>query len=422
MWKKLTLILSIALALLLLETNPTGAQTDPPPEGTPEVRTGEVKGTIVNRSPGSSVPESVAVMLHIWDQNYMGKGMLHGQSAPDGSFHFTEVTFEPNLVYAVMANYEGATYYSDFVTLNGEETSLEFEVPIYDTTTDLSHAQLDQVHILFFFNQGGVEVREVYVLSNLGDFTVKDAVLLDDGLPATLKFPLPENAANVSFDSNDNDRFVQYPGGFADSSPLVPGNGSNQIMVSYVLPYDNKLSYTFTPPLATDGVKFLVFQDPNIKLEGDELVFDGAQTMQDGTTFDVYSHDWLQPNETVKVTISGRPTTIFAPELEDEETTSLALRTFDPRIGIGGIILGLALIIVGVMWWRKVAAGDDEDIEDILDLQDDLHDLVAEMVQLDHTRQSGELSAEEYEQRRADLLQQGRILLMEESPPLPDQK
>lgn len=416
MWNKLILILSLALALLLLVTNPTSAQTDAPPEGTPEGRTGEVKGTIVNRSPGASVLESMAVMLHTWDQNYMGKGMLHGQSAPDGSFHFIEVIFEPNLLYAVMANYEGSTYYSDIVVLNGEETSLEFEVPIYDTTTDLTHAQLDQVHILFFFNQGGLEVTEVYILSNLGDYTVKDAVLLDDGLPATLKFPLPENAANVTFDSNDNDRFVQYPGGFADSSPLVPGDRSNQIVVRYVLPYENKLSYTFTPPLATNGVKFLVLKDPNINIEGDELVFDGEQTMQDGMTFDVYSQDPLQTNENVNVTISGEPTTIFESEMEAGEKTSRILSASSLEIGIGGIILGFALIVVGVIWWRNTSASDDEDIEDIIDLEDDLHDFVSEIVHLDDTHQSGELSEDEYEQRRAELLQKGRILLVEESP------
>lgn len=401
MQNKQPLILLFVLVLLLATSIPANAQTGTPPDGTPEGRIGEVKGNIVNRSPGASISESVDVMMHIWNQNYDSKGMLHGQSEPDGSFRFTDVSFEPDLLYAVMAAYEGASYFSEPVMLNDDETTLEFEVHVYETTTDLSNTQIDQVHVIFYFVQGGLKVAEIYILSNLGEYTVKDAVMLDDGGTATLRFPLPENAANVSYNSNDNNRFVQYSGGFADTSPLIPGNSSDRIMVSYVLPYEDQLSYTFNPPLVTNGVKFLVIQEPGIKLEGEELVFDGTQTMQDGTTFDVYSHEELQPGDSVKVTLSGQPTTSVSGMVGDK-STSPAFQTSSREIGIGGIILGLALIVAGVWWWRKPTdihsdeeeAGTDQD------------ELVTGIILPEYTVESGDSKRDELAIQEAVLQQQ----------------
>lgn len=401
MQNKQLFIIVFILVLLLSVTIPANAQTDTPLDGTPEGRIGEVKGKIVNRSPGASISEGVDVMLHIWDQNYNGKGMLHGQSEPDGSFHFTDVSFEPNLLYAVMANYEGASYFSEPVILRDDETTLEFDVPIYETTTDLSKTQLDQVHVIFFFEQGGLKVAELYILSNLGEYTVKDAVKLDNGLTATLKFSLPENAANVSFNSNDNNRFVQYSGGFADTSPLVPGVSSTRIILDYVLPYDDEQSYTFIPPLVTNEVKFLIIQDPGIKFEGDELVFDGTQTMQDGTTLDVYTHEGLQPNEILEVSISGRPTNSVSGMI-DEKSLSPKLPTSGLEIGIGGILLGLALVVVGMWWWRKPTdihrneeeAGPDQD------------ELVTGIILPEYTVESGDSKRDELAIQEAVLQQQ----------------
>ncbi len=414
------LILFIVSILILLTKTPASAQTDIPPEGTPKGREGEVTGTIINRSPGGSIPESVDVMLHSWDQNFTEKGMLHGQSTADASFQFTEVSLEPNLLYAVMAIYDGVTYFSESMQVGAEDTSLDIEVPIYDTSTDLSQVQADNVHVLFLFAQGGLEVIEVYILSNQGEYTVKDAVLLDDGLPATYKFALPENAANVSFNTEDNNRFVQFPGGFADTAPHVPGNDSNQISVSYVLPYKDELSYNFTSPLFTSSVKFLVYQDPGINVEGDGIVFDGVQTMQDSMTLEVYSHDSLEPNETVRISITGKPT-ISTSLVGSEGQESLASRASNVEIGIGVFGLGLAFIAVGVWWWRKNTIGDSNDVEDLLDLPG-YQDLLEKIVELNETYSKGSITKKEYDQRHTALIHQGKVLLMEEISPLSDQE
>lgn len=411
--RKRTLIFVISLVIILVPAIIVKAQTETPSdEEAPTSQTGFATGIIINQSPGGEVPESVDLMLHIWDQNYQGKGMLHGQSSPDGSFQFADVPLEPNSIYAIMATYKGATYFSEPILLGPEDTLLEFEVPIYETTTDASHVRAEQVHVLFSFDQGGLRVWEVYLLSNLGEYTVKDAVTLEDGLTATIKFTLPEDAANVSFDSGDQTRFVQFSGGFADTWPLVPGVESSQVVLSYILPYDGALTFTFKPTMKVKGLRFLIIQDPGITIDGDDLIHDGTQALQDGTAFDVYAREELPANESIEVIISGEPTASVL-RLETPESGMPIIRSSRLEIGIGVFVLGLALVGVGIWWWRKPPDGDRETVEDILEWSD-FRDLVVQIVELDEAYRDGGLNAEEYERQRKHLIYQGKILLEDE--------
>jgi len=227
---------TLLLVLIMFTVPPSvKAQTGTPPAPT-EPAAGEVLGRIVNHSPGGEIPGQLDIMLHAWDQTQTEKLMLHGQSNPDGSFSFENVAFEPGVMYAVMATYQDAIYFSEPAIPEPGESSLTLDVPIYESTQDLSNVQIEQMHVLFYWSPGGLSVSEVYIMSNTGEYTVKDAMTLDDGTPVTYKLSLPDKVSNLNFEHDSNGRFLQFPGGFADTAPLVPGNGSNQVMVSYVLP------------------------------------------------------------------------------------------------------------------------------------------------------------------------------------------
>jgi hypothetical protein len=359
-------------------------------------------------------------MLHIWDQNYMGKGMLHGQSLPDGSFLFTDVPIELNSIYAVMANYDGATYLSEPIVVESENTLLDFEVPIYETTADPSAVVAEQAHVLFSFEQGGLFKWEVYTLSNSGEYTVKDVISLDDGSTATFKFDLPDDAANVSFESDNGDRFIQYSGGFADTNPIAPGIGSTQIIVSYILPYEDVYTYFFQAPMDVNSVRFLVVDDPGITFDGDSLVSDEPQTMQDGTKFFVYSRDGVAANDAIEVVVSGKPE-YSAPLVDTIETKPASIRSSNLEIGIGVLVLGVVLVIAGVWWWRKPIPDIDDDIDLVLD-DSDFKVLVRELVELDENFNNGEISAEDYDQRRVTLVAMGKELLYDQSTILEQEK
>ena len=187
----------LALALLWASSpSPVIAQTDSPPE---DAAAGVVLGKIINQNKGNLVTGSLDVMLHIWDQQYVDLGMEHGKSEADGTFKFSDVAFDPQRLYAVMTTFENVTYYSDTVPGPADSKEIELTVPVIETTNDPTAVQIDQLHLLFDFVEDGMETTEIYVLSNLGKRTLKEAVILDDGQPATLRFPLPSDADFIFF-------------------------------------------------------------------------------------------------------------------------------------------------------------------------------------------------------------------------------
>jgi len=190
-----------------------GADGDPTPQGFG-------KGHNHRSKSGAVVRDSLQVMLHVWDTHDVDINMLHSQSAADGTFRFADVALQPQYPYGVMAVFDDVAYLSRVGPPVDGLDRLELDVPVYETTRDISSVQVDQMHALFNFAEDGLEMTEIYAVSNTGERTVKDAIKLDDRTLATLRFPLPANADFIYFEPDDGKRFVKYAGGFADTSPL----------------------------------------------------------------------------------------------------------------------------------------------------------------------------------------------------------
>ena len=100
-------LLVLLLAFSAHAARPALAQDENPPAGP----VGEVRGTVINRNSGKVVTQSPEVMLHILDQDFVDKGMEHGQSQSDGTFVFADIPFDESTQFAVMATYDGVTYF-----------------------------------------------------------------------------------------------------------------------------------------------------------------------------------------------------------------------------------------------------------------------------------------------------------------------
>lgn len=171
------------LAVSAVTTRPVLAQTETPPAGA----LGKVMGSIINQNTGTLVAEEMDIMLHVLDQNFADAGMLHGKSRSDGTFLFTDVAFDEQLQYAVMAAYDGVTYFSETTAVDLTSMQVALEVPVYESTSDLAGVQVDQIHVLFNFAEDGLETKEIYILSNSGKRTVKDVYKLEGDKSATFK-------------------------------------------------------------------------------------------------------------------------------------------------------------------------------------------------------------------------------------------
>lgn len=367
---------------------------------------GVITGVVINRSKGGAIPQSLDVMLHIMDQNYAEKGMLHGKSLPDGSYKFDTVPLDTGLVYAVMGIYQGVAYYSNIVPLEGK-TPLKIDLPIYENTNDLSQAQVNQMHVLFNFAQDGLEVKEIYILSNLGDRTITGTLKLDENRSATILYPLPAEADYIFFEPNDSERFVKLTGGFADRAPLVPGERSDQLMVNYLLPASEQLSYTFTAPLNIKMINFLLPAAAGVTLNGENLGAPQKTALQDGKEYLIYSLESLASGQTINLTFSGKPN-LDVP-VKTQATKSNGLYS---GLVIGAVSLGFILVVLGIWWWRKSKHDDSSDEEIEPNIGDsDLDQIILKIAQLDEAFESGKINEEDYRRQRQVLSQEAKVLM-----------
>ena len=376
-----------------LVTRPALAQSDTPPTGP----VGEIRGTVINRNTGEVVAESLDVMLHVLDQDFTDKDMQHAQSGKDGTFLFADIPFEENLQFEVMAIYKDVTYSSELAPVDLNSMQVVIDVPVYESTTDLSSLQIDQMHVLFDFAEDGLESKEIYVISNLGERTVKDAYSLEGDRSATLKLPLPTDADYIFFSPQDQDRFFKYSGGFADTYPILPG-ASAQLMVDYMVPYTGERNYTYTAPLNVAQINFLVPEQVDVSLQGTGLLGPEAMTLQNGKSYKVYSYTALAAGQNVSLSISGK---VASATGNTKSGTPLVL---------GIAFLGLALMGVGIWWWRRPESAQPDENEVPSD-QTTLDEVILKIAKLDDDLANGRLSPEAHQQLRQDLMRTAKQLL-----------
>ncbi len=385
------------LAVSAVTTRPVLAQTETPPAGA----LGKVMGSIINQNTGTLVAEEMDIMLHVLDQNFADAGMLHGKSRSDGTFLFTDVAFDEQLQYAVMATYDGVTYFSETTAVDLTSMQVALEVSVYESTSDLAGVQVDQIHVLFNFAEDGLETKEIYILSNSGKRTVKDVYKLEGDKSATFKFPLPSGADFIFFKPDDQDRFVKFDGGFADTYPILPGTRSAQIMVNYLLPFSEKGTYSYTAPLNIARMNLLIEQDANVSLQGRGLAGPEQMALQDGKSYLIYSYSDLSAGQTVEVSFTGQVNS--EDKMVKESTIPLAS---------GAAFLGIAMVGFGVWWWRR--PGNDQGEDDETEVQPGgatLDELIAEIARLDEEYEQGNLSSEEHQLQRQESVQRAKRLL-----------
>jgi len=147
--------------------------------------------------------------------------------------------------------------------------------------------------------------------------------------------------------------------------------------------------------MPVDAVVILV-PEGQIKIKSEGLQDGGTRDVQ-GTQYHSYSGGNLASGATLRLTLTGRPSS-GTPTLASGSNTSLL-------VGLG--VFGLALIVAGAWLYRRArsAEPEDEDEADVIDdaVADSPESLMDAIIALDDLYQAGELPDEAYQQRRAHL-------------------
>jgi mono/diheme cytochrome c family protein len=347
---------------------------------------GEVNGTVA--LPADARASDLTVTLrgydHAPDQTSGPQEVLTLATdiRPDGSFSFDDVGMPVNRIFLAEVVYDGVTYRSAFAAAQADSTSIELpELKAYDSSTDISLLQLDQVHIYTDFGTAGsVQVLEIFAFSNNSD---KSIIISTDG--ATIPFiQLPEGATNKGYEAGqDSASFVAANDGLA----VVPSDKPYSIIAFFNMAYDKSLE--IKQPLAIDTPSLLVLVPDGVGVQGSQLDSRGLQVIQNNS-YQEYSASDLKAGDTLAFTVSGSP----------KQTSAAALNAHQGLL-IGASFFGAALIGVGLyLYVRERRRTEAEEPESEFDSSDEVMDAI---LALDDLHRAGKISDEAYQSRRAEL-------------------
>jgi hypothetical protein len=206
---------------------------------------------------------------------------------------------------------------------------------------------------------------------------------------------------------------VITPEGFADTGAVMPGESTAQVVVTYVLPYTSGMTFAHAVNQPVEAANVLVRADSGVTLAGDGLSEPIPREMQTGESFNIYAAGPLTPGESLAVTLSGEPSYRMADGMNDTMTeppaSALSATVNRWAIPIAGGILGVALIGVGVWWWRR--SGKPEEVVQSDDWSSAAVSAVQAIAALDEAHERGEVAEADYRSRRAELRAHARAIL-----------
>lgn len=377
---------SVTASVPLTSTNTITATT-------PLTTTGTVMVQVVNAS-GNDVPAGLSATLYAFD-NMMFTFSQTLTTHVAGLFAFEGLELLPERVFIANVEYQDNTYSSDVFTVENPELPIALPITIYDTTTDTDNLIADRIHIFFDFSTPGiVQVVELFIVSNPTDQAV---VAKEPGGPV-LTYQLPAGYSNLQFeDSALGERYLEIPGGFADTQAIPPGSSQYQVVFAFNLPYERKLKFEQVLELGTNA-SVVLLPDVGVDVSAAGLVDAGSRDVE-GITYKMYNGGVLPPKSTLTIDLSGSPS-----QNETAASGGVDTRT-SLLIGIGA--LGVALIGTGVWLFRRNQASideeEEEDAEEEPGAEEDPEAVMDAIIALDDLYREGKLPQDAYQTRRQEL-------------------
>lgn len=401
--------LFIPLLILLFLAQPVAAQTP-----TPEPVIGRVHGMVENLTAGAEPPAGVTVNLFALE-GFEPTATYTSTVASGGGFEFQDVALVEGLSYIVTLNYKGVSYGSTFAPYDGFGDSLQLDLEVYEPTDDVSVISVGRMHIFVDFIGDSIDISELYLFDNLSDSVyVGPTGVPEDGtlelvVPAGAIDPLVERGMGESMVPTTSSVF-RTTEGFRDTQRVRPGMVSQQLMVTYQLPYDESeatVSHALLYPVQSVS---LFVPDVGVAVESDQLGGGELQAMS-GMPMVQWDGGNLAAGDILSFRISGEPDLsglVTEPEMPGPvipgspnphaattSVSSLFVSSGDNpitwAIGVGVLVVGAGL--VGYTWTRRTSGPETAPREELL----------RAIVALDAAYEAGEIPTARYEWERERL-------------------
>ncbi|MEA3439022.1 MAG: c-type cytochrome [Chloroflexota bacterium] len=370
-----------------LEAEPTSKEENDLQE------TGSAVGNIFNAS-GGETPIGSTVTLHGYDQ--MQQVFTATTNVDDGgAFAFDDVEMPPGRVFIATTEFDNIVYGSNAVSVvPAHGMILDLSIDVFEATVDKGNLVADRLHLfLEQVGEDGVQVVELYVISNQGEETI---VPQEEGA-AVINFHVPDNASGLEIQDGKigDGRFILTEDGFADTLSIRPGMGNYQIMFTYLLPFNRKTNLSLFFSMPVDEV--VILTPDYLSIKGDDLRNEGLRNVQ-GVQYQMYTSSGYIAGDQLQMSLSGDMNGSGLGLSSSSSTTLL--------LGLGALAVAL---IGGGIWFfyrNRDLNGDAKKTDDAhIDPTDprDADMIMDAIITLDDLYREGELPDDAYRKRRAEL-------------------
>ncbi len=374
----------------------TGTVTATSDISTPAAST-VIEGYIVNGTAGQAVPANSPVNIYILHSD---SSIVSQTVQADATGHFVVLNLAATHGDAIYGEvvYKNLNFFNGPVAY-GLDLTATLPITVYESTLDISNIKVDALHVVIMTNTLGLNVTEIYILSNTGDRYVAGF-----GQPI-LHFSLPKGATSISPDPNMPANTLISQGDGVDYYDAVPvGSQVSQIIFQYQMAGHN---FTLDRPLPHDIglVNVLIQGDTNqLHITSSQLADQGPQTIQ-GAVYQTFSGQNLKAGDNLAIQV--------------DVALPAAPTNWPMIIGLGLIVLGVVGIVVWQVQQRKAKtapqqASKKKSAAKTQEEDDDTDALIDQIAALDDQHAAGKIADDIYTAKRAQLKKKLMKLMSEE--------
>lgn len=386
-----------------------------------------ITGTVTNDTSGSTVAAGTPAVLNAFTADFEPALTMTTTVGEEGTFAFNVTQVAPDLVYVVTVEHEGISFGSDFGQITRQDPSLALPVVVYERTSDPSTVSVGQLHVIVEFTEDEVQVNELYQFSqNAPSVFVGEAGAPEEG---TVRVALPDEATVAGFDRTFGamdsffpaENMLETDGGWADTVPLRPGQGTLSLLARYTMPYEEGMTISHPVYYDVNSVN-LVLADVGVSLrEEGPWQAQEAQSMGGGF-FLTYSRGEVPAGESLSFVLEGEPDPeqIAAAGAATGGDNSNTATPAAPRNETNELLIGAGVFLLAIaagayflyLWQRQKsepeavpatgAIAADVPAADV-DRDALRESLLVEIAALDDAYEAGEIETEAYEARRQQL-------------------
>ena len=343
-----------------------------------------------------------------------------------GNYSFANLATDKTINYAVYMQYQKAQYVSDIISFSDGKPVQQVNLTVYDATTSTAKIAVLQNTILLHqpdAQKGTISVSEILSFQNLDSRTYVGSFDTSKGKPNALRFSLPGNAKNINLGTGfDGYSIVQVDLGFATNAAIPPG--ITQFSFSYQIAYSSA-SYDFRYVNVYPTVELSLLVPPSLRVDPGFLTSAGI-TNSGNDSYRLYKAEGLLGGDEVHASLAGLPT-------QTNSTPGNALNTNVIWFIVGIIILLAIIAIVGYLsnlrrrkkTFRKrgkqtkavtngTAKSQHIKEQGSTSAKDKEDALLRELLALDKAFESGKISKNVYNERRARTKARLRSLMSEQ--------